>query len=118
MSKLTHSVPFEMKINIDFLDPKKAQAFFIDGLWSESYHKYDDLLDISEDIATAFHNATEHRSSSLGTWVRQVEGHGVFIYDNEKDHWQLHPDFHEHGGNIIVTYEEELEATHAFMADS
>jgi len=41
-------VIYESKIVIEFCDPEKARAYFIDGDWKDSFYTFDDLEEVAD----------------------------------------------------------------------
>ena len=70
---------FEMQIDVEFVEPEKAKAFFIDGDWKESFWSFDDLDEVAESISRLFFYEVEHWNREQKAFVRFLEGYGYFV---------------------------------------
>lgn len=101
----------ECEIDVEFVDQGKAEAFFIDGTWRETFFDFADLEEAGEHLALQFHKAAEFIDS--GAVNRSVEGFGQYVYNKKEGHWRLTEKYVEDGGalpcgDIIIRYETEL----------
>lgn len=101
---------FEMELDITFSDPKKAEEFFIHGDWKDSFWTVDDLEELTESLAMAFHVQPEDYSKEHGGFVRSVEGFGIFVLD--KDNSRRWVSSSIEGIEIVAEYEQELYVSH------
>ncbi|WP_321532296.1 hypothetical protein [uncultured Desulfuromonas sp.] len=101
---------FEMEIDVTFSDPKKAEEFFIHGDWKDSFWTIDDLEELTESLAMAFHVQPEDYSKEHCGFVRSVEGFGIFVLD--KDNSRRWVSSSIEGIEIVAEYEEELYVSH------
>jgi|GEM_PF-3209885 len=101
---------FEMEIDVTFSDPKKAEEFFIHGDWKDSFWTIDDLEELTESLAMAFHVQPEDYSEEYGGFVRSVEGFGIFVLD--KDNSRRWVSSSIEGIEIVAEYEQELSVSH------
>ena len=108
MSK--YNVSMEAEINVSFSNPEKAKSFFVDGQWHEHFWKITDLEDLAKNIAQAFHQTPEFFDKNVGAIARSPEGFGRFVKQQGGKYLAKWDEF----GEILVTYESELEAVSAY----
>ena len=96
---------FEMSIDVEFLNPEKAKAFFIDGDWKKSFYTFNDLADLARGLSCEFHD--EPKEWENNHYSKDIEGFGLFIEKNEK--WYSIEDAKEVHGGIVIHYQDALE---------
>ncbi|MBL0523181.1 hypothetical protein JD523_20195 [Aeromonas enteropelogenes] len=92
------------QISVEFADPDKSHAYFVDGDWKETFWDVDDLDDLARDIGHNFMNAT------AGGMTRKVylEGFGDLI-SNGNGQWISCQEATEEYGQITVQVTRQLE---------
>lgn len=105
-----HRTSFEMEIDVEFVDPEKAQGYFIDGTWKNVFYAAINLEDLVQNLATDFHNGYDKLSEDSKIWGRFVEGFGFFEKQKDNTYRRNETSSICGGGMIIIRYEQELEA--------
>jgi hypothetical protein len=104
---LGRRVDLRAEINVVFVDPSLAYEFFIDGDWKEGFWTFEDLDELAEHLAYAFHMTSGEYKEIDGEHqhIRDLEGFpyfvrhkGYFIGDSKVT------------GPIVISYEQELES--------
>lgn len=54
MTMKKFNIELQANIKVTFSDPKKAQAYFIDGEWNEYFFDFDSLQELAEFIGSNF----------------------------------------------------------------
>lgn len=99
---------------ISFLEPERAQAYYIDGDWKENFYEVDDLEDLAEHISLGLFNEPDNLferdpkdpSKFRRGFSRFVEGFGRFVRDGSPNKYELDEEFSQYGGGIVVTTED------------
>lgn len=95
MSKINKRFNVELKVEfeISFSDIVKAEEFFIDGDWRDTFYDYDDLEDLVDSLGLDFYTSRTTVSTD-GNYkkIRFVEGYGDFIYDPSIGEWECSDD--------------------------
>lgn len=99
---------FEMDIDVEFSEPEKAKAFFIDGDWKNHFFTFGDLQEFTAALAFSFHATPDQWDRERKTWTRSPEGYGTFVKD-DSEKWVNIEEAYEDIGRIVITYESELE---------
>jgi len=96
------------KINVEFSDPKKAEAFFIESDWKETFYTFTDLSDVVDHLAFAVRNSMrgETYDSKSGERYINIEGFPTFSY---KDGKLIADESDEHCGIISIYGDNEAE---------
>ncbi|MCY9861384.1 hypothetical protein OTK49_02485 [Vibrio coralliirubri] len=105
---------FDCKIDVDFQDPAKAQAYFIDGDWRDFFYAFDNLEEVTEHLALNFHKADEYYDHE--GLNRSIEGFGSYVYQPETHEWRLSEDAEPDEesldcGMIVIRYEQDLKCS-------
>lgn len=99
---------FEMEIDVEFDNPEKAEAFFIDGDWKKSFWTFDDLDEVAESIANSFHWENDHWDKDYKKTAKFLEGYGNFIRI-KPDVWESCPSSIDECGKITIRINMELD---------
>lgn len=85
------------EFSVEFADPEKSHAYFVEGDWKKCFWSVSDLEELAGQIAIFFHHA------SAGCFSSKVylEGFGDFI-SNGTDQWISTTDATAEYGQIIV----------------
>ncbi len=83
------SVELSADYEVAFAVPHKAEAFFIESAWKDSFFDFNDLEDVSEHIIMTFHNSESETID--GDKCMHLEGFPVFKCSLEhSDLWRAH----------------------------
>lgn len=107
----------EAETIVAFHDEEKAFNYFIKGDWADSFTQYDDLFELTKDLANCFMLATETWNNDLKTFTRWVEAYGTFAYNSETDVYTLTEAGSEYSGVITVEVESTLEVYYTEIQD-
>jgi len=99
---------FEMEIDVEFSEPEKAKAFFIDGDWKNYFFTFSDLQDFTAALAFSFHAESDRWDKARKTWTRSPEGYGTFA-QTDSDTWVNIDDANDDIGKIVISYSMDLE---------
>lgn len=100
------NVDLNMKVSVEFSDPDKAQAVFIDGDWKEVFWCRSDLNTIAEDISYAF---SRMYINSYPPYF--LEGFGKAVRHPTEDMTYIIED--DESGAIVITCEQDLETDYS-----
>ncbi|WP_341496395.1 hypothetical protein WAX88_16220 [Photobacterium damselae subsp. damselae] len=104
---------FEMEIDVDFKDPEKAKAYFIESEdWKNAFYSLEDLKELAAHLALNFHIQIEGWSAQKLTSSKFVEGFGEFVAFNDGT-WRLTDEWTGDSGEIFIEYESNLEDTYS-----
>ena len=96
------------EIDIEFIDPEKTKAYFIDGDWSNCFHSLLDLQELSEHLSFDFHHEGDSYNATHCAMVRSPEGFGTYVKQKDRS-YQLTQEIAEEIGQIIIRYEQDLD---------
>lgn len=99
----------EAETIVIFHDEVKAKEYFIDSEWAKSFTQYEDLFELTKDLADCFMAATEHWNAPLQTFTRWIEAYGTFAYNQNSGNYDLTELGSEYGGPISIRIEDTLE---------
>ena len=96
---MAHRIEISTEIDIQFSDESKAEAFFIEGDWKETFFTFNDLEDVSRHIAYGFQQA-------VGGWmVSNVDIEGFGRFEHKDKLWTSE---YEEFGAIYIRIETEM----------
>ena len=106
-----YNVGYEMKIEVLFSDPVKAESYFIKGDWRNYFFKLDDMEELSIHIADMFHATPDYWHAVKKEHCKFIEGFGLFVpsYGNPR---RFTSDIENDSdyGRIVIYYEQDLES--------
>ncbi|HHJ3076722.1 TPA: hypothetical protein ACPVZG_000512 [Vibrio parahaemolyticus] len=79
------------EFTVDFEDEKKAESFFLEGDWKESFYEFEDLEELVEHLLLNFFNADEKWDTDEGKRYKNVEGMGTYYLFSDTKEWKLIP---------------------------
>lgn len=95
------------EVNIEFPDPKRIEAYYIDGDWKETFYTYTDLEDMVEDLSLTLFLA--------GTYVQEINGEYKAVKDVEGFPYFVKTE--DNGTTVWVSSAEECGEIRATMED-
>ena len=74
---------FDMQIDVQFVDPEKSKAFFIDGDWKNSFWEFEELNEVAADIAHSFNLEDSQWNPRFKKICKFIEGYGTFVKEGD-----------------------------------
>ena len=107
---------FEMEIDVEFLDPEAAEAYFVNGDWKNHFHEVADLDAVARALSLGFHHEMDRWDVEAKRWGRFVEGFGQFVtVEDAPNTFRTDDKTAEFiGSYILVRYESELDHAGTF----
>lgn len=99
----------EAKVDVAFSSPEKAEAFFIESDWKESFFQLDTLDEVAEHLSYAFFVVHREWSTKYKCFYKFVEGFGDFFLQKNGTYKGGASD--GEAGEIIIETDEDLEVS-------
>lgn len=111
--RIKHSI--EREVVVDFLEPEKSKAFFVDNKygWCDSFYHFDDLEDVARSLSLAVADDSSHTHFlGKGPQLETPEGFPDLVpaHEARREQWQWPPELEEANeqmGIILLTLSEK-----------
>jgi len=99
-----HKIDLQGVFSVEFTDPEKSKAFFIDGQWKDSFYDFSSLGSLSGHIVFNFYHTPRAYKAAKGDFIKNIEGFSAFILNPAGNYVSSDNDY----GKIIVKCVHEL----------